>query len=129
MQPCRNWKLTALPGLLVPSSFPSLEPSAPHCLVNLVFRVNSTRARRHERACCARPSPRATRMACVITPPLNFAHVGPGVYHSGFPGRHNLTLAPPLNAPARPKILRGLALNARTSSSSHSFSGWHSWRS
>ena len=24
MQPCRNWKLTALPGLLVPSSFPSL---------------------------------------------------------------------------------------------------------
>jgi len=91
MQPCRNWKLTALPGLLVPSSFPSLEPSAPHCLVNLVFRVNSTRARRHERACCARPSPRATRMACVITPPLNFAHVGPGVYRSGFPGRHNLT--------------------------------------
>jgi len=34
---------------------------------------------------------RATRMACVITPPLNFAHVGPGVYRSGFPGRHNLT--------------------------------------
>ena len=26
----------------------------------------------------------------VYTPPLNFAHVGPGVYRSGFPGRHNL---------------------------------------
>lgn len=116
-------QLTGLPGLLL-----TLLPF-PHCLVNLVFRVNSTRARRHQRACCARPSPRATRMACVITPPLNFAHVGPGVYRSGFPGRHNLTLAPPLNAPARPKILRGLALNAQTSSSSHSFSGWHSWRS
>ena len=30
-------------------------------------------------------------MTCAITPPLNFAHVGPGVYRSGFPGRHNLT--------------------------------------
>ena len=30
-------------------------------------------------------------MAHAITPPLNFAHVGPRVYRSGFPGRHNLT--------------------------------------
>ena len=34
---------------------------------------------------------RAAHMTCAITPPLNFAHVGPGVYRSGFPGRHNLT--------------------------------------
>ena len=33
----------------------------------------------------------AGAMTCAITPPLNFAHVGPGVYRSGFPGRHNLT--------------------------------------
>ena len=31
-----------------------------------------------------------TSMTEVITPPLNFAHVAPGVYRSGFPGRHNL---------------------------------------
>ena len=41
-------------------------------------------------SCCPRPRA-AGAMTCAITPPLNFAHVGPGVYRSGFPGRHNLT--------------------------------------
>ena len=54
-------------------------------VIMLIRRVTQLSLAAHARA----RGPAA--MTCAITPPLNFAHVGPGVYRSGFPGRHNLT--------------------------------------